>query len=297
MSAAEREGGGEFASVAGPRRRYGLLGDPVSHSISPAIYAAAFRVLGVQAEYVTLRVAEEELPGAMRSLAASGGGNVTLPHKAAAATLLEWRSEDVSASGACNCFWLDARGRLAGDNTDVGGFLAALSEAPRCDLAGGRVLLLGAGGAARAVLIGCERAGAARIDVWNRSPDRARRLVEQFGSRVLLLRPIAREQLEDVTYELVVNATSLGLSSEDPLPLDLGGVRAGAAFDLVYRPGGTRWVHHARELGIPAQDGRGMLVHQAALAIERWLGIEAPLPAMREATEQALRSPRGVDSR
>ncbi len=293
-----------------PARTFALLGRPVEHSVSPALYRTAFRRLGLSAGYEARAVDGRGLEAALRAYARRGGGNVTLPHKERAAAALELRSDAVAATGACNCFWADEDGRLAGDNTDVEGFLAAVRawRGEGC-LAGARVLLLGAGGAARAVLHACLRAGAARVEVRNRTESRARALAAELGGagdRVVagaLLPPSAGEeegrlaQGPGTAWELVVNATSLGLRADDPLPLSLEGPAAvGAAMDLVYGPDGTAWTRHARSRGVPARDGLDMLVRQAGLALLRWFpDVAPPLEAMRGAARAALaaRAPAG----
>lgn len=277
--------------------RFALLGSPVEHSVSPQIHHAAFAHLGLDASYEAVRVGEDGLASAMRTWARRGGGNVTLPHKERAAALLEAPCEAVRATAACNCFWRDpSSGRLTGDNTDVGGFVAAVRE---LELPGGlpgtRALLLGAGGAARAVLHAFLEAGAARVDVANRTASRARKLVRRFEAdgKAGRARAVPFGASPPSSYDLVVNATSLGLRPSDPLPLRLDSVEVGAALDLVYAAGGTGWTRHARALGIPAADGLGMLVHQAALSLRRWLpGTDPPLEAMREAARRALEARR-----
>lgn len=271
---------------------FALLGWPVEHSLSPAIHAAAFRELGWEATYVALAVRDEELDGVLPAVARAGGGNVTVPHKRAVAERLDRPTSRVLRTGACNCFWSEET-ELAGDNTDVGGFRSAVEAWPEARLEG-RVLLLGAGGAARAVAEACRETGVERLEVWNRTTERARELgrhlrqAERGGTpdvRVLESRGEAGG-----TYDLVVNATSLGLEPEvDPLPCDLARVRARAAFDLVYGgEEGTPWTRHARDLGVPARDGLEMLVRQAALSVERWdPGVDAPVDAMRRAALDA----------
>lgn len=271
----------------GPRLRFALLGSPVAHSVSPALYAAAFEAIGVDAEYVLRAVSSAELPTAMRELAVAGGGNVTLPHKEAAAALLDLPTAEVTGSGACNCFWGEGE-QLAGDNTDVGGFLAAVEEGPPGTVRGASVLLLGAGGAARAVLLACALGGAARVEVWNRTGRRARELARAFEDRLPRVRVIDRVEMSAGRWDLAVNATRLGLKDGDPLPPEPGEGSVVAALDLVYRRGETAWVRRLREAGIPARDGRGMLVHQAALSVERWLDRSPPLAPLREAAERAL---------
>jgi shikimate dehydrogenase len=276
----------------GPRR-FALLGDPVCHSASPAIYRAAFRVLGVDATYEVLAVSAAALPGAVRSLAASGGGNVTLPHKERVASIVQEPSAAVRATQACNCFWLNRAGKLAGDNTDVRGFLAALDRwVPGVTLAGARVLLLGAGGGARAVLFACLQRQVAGIDLCNRTPERAAGVIESLAPGNPRVRVVAGPAPK-AAYNLVVNATRLGLAASDPLPIDLRQVSVRAAFDLVYAPGGTAWTQSASAIGIPAKDGLEMLVQQAALSLRRWFPeIEPPFQVMRDA---ASASATGVD--
>lgn len=275
------EGGREFA----------LLGSPVSHSVSPAIHAGAFRALGIAARYVAVEVTAEELPEALRRFAASGGGNVTLPHKTAAAALLDRRTAVVKATGACNCFWPARGGEVAGDNADVEAFLQAARRLRRGRrLAGSRVLLVGAGGGARAVLAGCLREGAAAVDVENRTASRAREMVEEVARGDRRVRVLAELGDARGPYDLVVNATSLGLRPGDPLPPAPERCDAAAALDLAYGPEGTPWVRRARRRGIPAMDGTEMLVRQAALSLRRWWpGIEPPVAAMRRAAGEALR--------
>lgn len=269
---------------------YALLGWPVEHSLSPALHAAAFRELGIDAVYVPLAVREEELAGVMHATGRSGGGNVTVPHKRAAAAELDRPSEEVLRTGACNCYWLDD-GELAGDNTDVGGFRAAVEAWPEVALEGSRILLLGAGGAARAVVAACRASGAGSVEIWNRTTARARKLVEETGpgagAASTSLRVLSSRSEASGAFDLVVNATSLGLDPEDPLPMELGPLDVGAAFDLVYGPGGTRWTEHARTVGVPSRDGLEMLVQQAGLSLRRWLGVEPPLDRMRAAARSA----------
>lgn len=258
-------------------RRYGLLGDPVTHTLSPRLYRAAFAYLNIPAVYEAYRVPEGDataLGRRMRELGASGGGNVTLPHKGLAASHLEVSSTAVGRTGACNCFWLDSAGRLAGDNTDVEGFLAATTDLNALRLEGASVLLLGAGGGARAVALACSDAGVGRLVVYNRTVGRAEALVSHLGIEEVATAG-SHEEISSGTWDLVVNATSLGLLPGDPLPLTLEPDRFGCAFDLVYGRGGTEWTRHAVAMGIQAIDGLSMLVSQAALSLERWLG---PLP-------------------
>lgn len=266
------------------RRRYALLGDPVEHSVSPRMHGAAFRVWGVDAEYAALRVGASDVGRAMRDPALAGG-NVTLPHKLRAAEALGRSSRAVRATGACNCWWRASDGELEGDNTDVGGLAFALDRLG-FEAEGARVLLLGAGGAARGALHALLDGGAAAVDILNRTAARARALRDAVGDGpVRVVRPPG----PGGRYDLVVNATSLGLSAADPLPLELDGGRFDLALDLVYAAGETRWVRHARARGIRAADGLEMLVGQAVLSLRRWFpGRAPPADAMRSAAREAL---------
>ncbi|MGH7477891.1 MAG: shikimate dehydrogenase [Longimicrobiales bacterium] len=273
-----------MTSVRASTRVLALLGDPVEHSLSPIIQNAAIAAAGLDGVYVALRCEADDLVSLLRGIAhAGGGGNVTLPHKAAAARILDDRTTAVQLTGACNTFWLENR-RLAGDNTDVAGFTAA-AETLLGGLEGTRVLLLGAGGAARAVLGALLEQGAEHVVVHNRTRSRAEWMVAELGQAVggrsVVEVATSPKALTEPGFDLAVNATSLGLNDNDPLPLDPAGTRIGAVLDLVYRPGGTRWVQVAREAGLRAADGTEMLIRQAAAAFERWWTRPAPVAAMR----------------
>lgn len=264
-----------------------LLGDPVGHSASPQIQNAAFAAAGVDGVYVAVRCAADDLSGFMRGLArAGGGGNVTLPHKEKAASNLDVRSEAVRRTGACNTFWGDENGKLHGENTDVDGFRRALGIFLEGSPEGIRVLLLGAGGAARAALLGLLDDGAEEVLLYNRTADRARAVARRIGGHRVRVVPILRE-LEGEDVDLVVNATRLGLDPDDPSPLDFTMLhRAGAAMDLVYGSRGTPFVRAAEAAGIRATDGLEMLVQQGAASFERWWGRSAPVDVMRAAVQE-----------
>lgn len=272
--------------VTAGTRLFALLGDPVSHSLSPAFQNAAIRALGLDAVFVALRCSADDLPGLLRGIArAGGGGNVTVPHKALAARTVDHPSDTVLRTGACNAYWLED-GAIHGDNTDVAGASAAVAALLGREPAGARVLLLGAGGAASAALCAMVDGGAERIVIVNRTPERARALAERFHS------PHARIDVVDSVdavagerFDLAMNSTSLGIRPDDPLPLDpdAGGVAVGAALDLVYARGGTRWSREMSARGLPAADGREMLLHQGAAAFRRWWKLDPPLDVMRAA--------------
>lgn len=270
-------------TISASTRALTLLGDPVEHSLSPLIQNAAIETAGMDGVYVAVRCTAEDLVGLMRGLSrAGGGGNVTLPHKEKAAMVVDVPSEAVRRTGACNTFWGGPDGRVHGDNTDVAGLRRALTDFVR-DPHGMRVLLLGAGGAARAALMGLLEEGVDEVLLLNRSAERARAVARRIGGQRARVAATA-EDVRDQAFDLVINATRLGMSPDDPPPLDfelLG--RAGAAMDLVYGLEPTPFVKAAETFGIRAMDGAEMLVQQGAASFERWWGAAAPVDAMREA--------------
>jgi len=272
-----------MTSVTSQTRLLALLGDPVEHSLSPVVQNAAFRETGVDGVYLALACSAEDLPGFIGGIArAGGGGNVTLPHKEKAASVLDVSSEAVLRTGACNTFW-GVDGKVHGDNTDVEGFGRALTSFLGRAPVGFRVLVLGAGGAARAALVSLLDAEVSEIFLRNRTVDRARAVSRRIGGeRVRVVE--SAEGVEGLDFDLVVNTTRLGLSADDPLPVDLGLLsRTGAVMDLVYGPEGTPFVRAAEALGIRAADGLEMLVQQGAVSFECWWDRPAPVEAMRDA--------------
>lgn len=262
---------------------YAVLGDPVAHSLSPTIHNAAFRAAGRNAHYIARRVSAGECGAVLRELAlVGGGGNVTVPHKERVLPFLDRCTEAVEATGACNTFWAEG-GHVWGDNTDVAGFLHSwkrLTADAGDDL---DVLLLGAGGAARAVafaLLQCEEVG--RIRVRNRSPERARALLRHFADPRIASAPPPPACAPDI----VVNATSVGMNGRRS-PLDLAALRQAPArvADLVYAPVLTPFCNQARTMGASAVDGREMLVRQAEAAYARWFGEPPPKGAMSRALD------------
>jgi shikimate dehydrogenase len=270
-------------TITAATRTFALLGDPVSHSLSPVIQNAAFQAAGVDGVYVALHCEEASLAHLVRSLSrAGGGGNVTLPLKERAVAVLDVPSEAVRRTGACNTFW-GVRGRVHGDNSDVEGFRRALRlflGSPPVDF---RVLLLGAGGAARAALVALLDEGAREVWIHNRSRDRARAVARRIGGERVRVAEASLE-VEGERFDLVVNATRLGLDPGDPLPFDLNRLdRVGVVMDLVYGMVDTPFLRAARAYGVRATDGGEMLVQQGAAAFERWWGASAPVEVMRGA--------------
>jgi len=275
--------------------RLGVLGWPVAHSRSPAIQNAAFAALRMNDwRYQRLPVPPGLLIETVRALGQSGfvGANVTIPHKQAALALAQEASEAASAIGAANTLTFAPDGTIAAENTDAPGLIAALGSSPR----GMSVLVLGAGGSARAAVWALREAGAREVSVWNRTPERAEILARELGARAVRAAGPA---------DLLVNCTSVGLEgSIGDLERPAGAVERSASeramlnqlgltfdqvgeysyvVDMVYRAGSTQLLAAAREHGVRTLDGLEILVAQGALSFELWTGCEAPLEVMRAA--------------
>lgn len=248
-----------------------LLGHPVSHSLSPRMQNAALAAAGIDLRYDAIDVAPVELDESLRVLIALGAaGNVTLPHKEAVFARCDAKTPVAERVGAVNTFWTE-QGRLTGDNTDVGGFDAAVRREFGASPANVRVAVLGAGGGAAGVLAAVERWPGASAVIASRSPDRAAALAGRFD-RIASMAP--SNEIAVRGADLVVNATPVGLSGND-VPVDPSILEPDAmVFDLAYRRGLTPWVIRSRARGLRAADGLSMLVEQGALAFTRWFGIE-----------------------
>jgi shikimate dehydrogenase len=260
-----------------------LLGHPVAHSLSPALQNAALGRAGIPMTYEAIDVAPAQLAtvaGLLRD--AEGAGNITVPHKEAFAALCHRRSPVADRVGAVNTFWTES-GELVGDNTDVGGFDAAVRRHFGAAHERGTVTVLGAGGSAAAVLAAAERWGGARVHLVARTRTRADAMAVRFA-RIATAFDDAADAVREAT--LVVNATPVGLHGND-LPLDPALLPDGAdVFDLTYRRGETPWVHACRARGLRAADGLAMLVEQGALAFERWFGTMPDRDAMWRAVRE-----------
>lgn len=270
--------------------RLGLIGDPVAHSLSPAIQQPALDALGIPARYALWPTTSAELPARVAALRAPDalGANVTVPHKVAAMALVDELSETARRTGAINTI-VRRDGRLFGDNTDVDGFRLALTES--CpDAASHSALILGAGGAARAVVLGLSENGTTAIAVANRDPARAERLATDLAPTPVRVVPAGiRALVEELAVaRLLINATTLGWHrGETPIPLDLIATLPGDALvvDLTYRETDLLAAATARDLA--TLDGLAMLVRQGARALELWTGRAAPLGLMEEAARRA----------
>lgn len=249
--------------------RFGLLGQGINYSASPAMMAGAFAALGLPHTYDIRDVAPADLPAAVNGLrdADAGGANVTAPHKAAVAQLMDDITPDAAQADAVNCVVRDGE-RLVGHNTDLPALMDELVLLRPDGL--GRVVLLGAGGASRAVELAVTRLDGALVRVA-RADGSWDRLADHLASA-----------------DLVINATPIGTTAdESPVPIEL--LRSDlAVFDLVYRPSPTRLVREARAVGAAARAGGGMLLGQAWRSLELWIGVPAPIEAMRDALRASV---------
>lgn len=266
-------------------RRACVIGWPVEHSRSPLIHRYWLKTYGIDGAYEKEAVEPKDLPEFLGSLAARGyvGANVTLPHKEAALRLAAIADEAARTIGAANTLWLDEGGRLNAGNTDAYGFITNLNaEASGWNDARRPVMVLGAGGAARAILHGLLAEGASRILLTNRTRGRAEELARAFGPAVTVVD--WRERARALSgCGLLVNATSLGMTGKDHLDLDLASLPADAVVaDLVYSPLETPLLAAARAQDNRTVDGLGMLLHQAVPGFARWFGVRpAVTPELR----------------
>lgn len=262
-------------------RLFALLGDPVTHSLSPTIQNAAFLAAGIDATYVAIAVTPDAIESVMRTLTANGGGgNVTIPHKQVAAAIGAKPSERVQRLGAANVSGPDGNGSMQIDNTDVDGVLAAHRAigAPA-----GPWLILGTGGSARAVAGAALEAG---VPVAVRSRDAARATEFEAWAHSIGLPLSGREECT-----VCINATPLGLKDDDKAPLDLAELRdITGVIDLTYAARGeSRWIAACREQGITGVDGREVLLAQGAASWSLWFpGVTPPVEVMRAAIDGRL---------
>jgi shikimate dehydrogenase len=278
-------------TIALPPTRAFLFAHPAKHSLSPVMHNAALAQLGIAARYQARDVKPEDLRAALEELRGSNvwGVNLSIPHKQMALKMVDSMSEEARAIGAINTV-VHRDGKLHGLNTDAPGFMRSLEDAG-VNVRGKDVVVLGAGGAARGVCWALKQAGA-NVAVWNRTPERARELAEEFKLEAFLTDDLLKNAIEGSSG--LVNTTSVGLENPNESPIADHLLPAGGdsnsqwVCDIVYRPLETRLLRNAREHGIKTVDGLGMLVHQGALALEAWTGRDVNVEVMRQAALEAL---------
>lgn len=282
-----------------PRYRFGLFGHPVKHSLSPVMHEASFRSLGIDAEYVCFDVPPEELAERLEACRAEGfnGLNLTVPHKEAAVGLMGRLDRSALLFGAVNTVRIDAERVMTGFNTDAEGFLEDLAVTCRMTPENRSVLILGCGGAGRALAIACASRGASRLMLANRTVSKA----TQVAADIDRLLPDVPLEIEVLPYdvgvwtercrdaELVVQCTTAGLHEDDAPALPAEAFCYGQLlYDIVYTQRVTPTMRAAMSAGAGAVNGAGMLVYQGAAAFTVWTGLEADTAAMRKALEARI---------
>ncbi len=271
-----------MSSLSGNAKIAGVIGWPVAHSLSPRLHGYWLQTLGIDGAYVPLPVAPENISDALRALLKLGfaGANVTVPHKEAALAAVDEVSEIANRIGAVNTLICKSDGTLYGDNTDAFGFIENLrAGAPSWRPDSGRALVLGAGGAARAVITSLIDAGVTEISLSNRTLARADDVAQYIGGNVAVVPWEARDTAaEGVT--LLVNTTTLGMTGKAPLEMDIRALADDAVVtDIVYAPLQTPLLASAHARGLTTVDGLGMLLHQARPGFEAWFGVRPEVTA------------------
>ncbi len=258
-----------------------VIGWPIEHSRSPVIHGYWLHTLGIEGSYTREPVRPEDLPFFLATLEDRGlaGCNVTVPHKEAVLALAVDVDAAARAIGAANTLWL-SNGQLCASNTDAYGFMTYLNQkAPQWCQRDAPVLILGAGGAARAIVHGLLEAGVAKVIVCNRSFSRSEALVGHFGARVSA-HPWEKRNEVAKSASVVVNTTTLGMKGEGDAGIDFGGMSADTVVsDIVYVPLETEFLSRARSFGLVTVDGLGMLLHQAVPGFEKWFGVRPHVTA------------------
>lgn len=252
----------------------GVMGWPIAHSLSPRLHGFWLKKYGIEGAYLPLAVKPENLSAAISGLSALGfsGCNITVPHKEAVIPFVDELSARAKRIGAVNTLWFDAAGRLHGDCTDGEGFLADLSAVfPDWKEFKDSVVVIGAGGAARAVLVALHDVGCRNIIVLNRTRERAEVMCSDLGIEAHIA---GLDWSGFSPRSLLINTTSLGMKGQPPLTLDLRALSADSlAYDLVYNPAETPFLAASRQQGLATGNGLGMLLHQAVPGFEHWFGV------------------------
>ena len=266
----------------------GVIGSPIAHSKSPALHTHWLKTLGIAGHYIPIDVAQENLEHIIKTLPKMGfvGVNVTVPYKEKVMDFADLVTDRAALIGSANTLIFRKDGKIHADNTDSYGFIQNLRQkAPDWDPKAGPAAILGAGGAARAVIAALVEVGVPEILISNRTKARAEKLKADFGKR---LRVVDWVQAENMIEEAatVINTTSLGMVGKPPLSVPLDGLQKGTLVtDLVYAPLMTHLLNEANEAGCVTVDGLGMLLHQAVPAFERWFGVR---PQVTDETRAAV---------
>lgn len=274
------------------RQIYGVIGKPTGHSLSPAMHEAAFKELNIDGTYVAFEVEEDRLKQAIDGVRGLGisGLNVTIPHKVEVMKYLDEIDPIAERIGAVNTI-VHKDHRLIGYNTDGEGYLQALLPIIPRPLEEMRVLILGAGGAAKGVAISLALHGVKELCISNRTVSKADALVQECSSITKSSSmPITLAQARLTEFDLIVNTTSIGMTPNvEQMPLSLEMIaRGGVVSDLIYTPSKTRWLKDAESRGAIVQNGLEMFINQGALAFEKWTGKDAPREVMKKKVKEIL---------
>ncbi|WP_438981675.1 shikimate dehydrogenase [Lentibacter sp.] len=266
----------------------GVIGSPIAHSKSPALHTHWLKTLGIAGHYIPIDVAQEDLEHIIKTLPKMGfvGVNVTVPYKEKVMDFADLVTDRAALIGSANTLIFRKDGKIHADNTDSYGFIQNLRQkAPGWDPKAGPAAILGAGGAARAVIAALVEVGVPEILISNRTKARAEKLKADFGKRLRVVDWVqAGNMLEEAAT--VINTTSLGMVGKPPLRVPLDGLQKGTLVtDLVYAPLMTHLLNEANEAGCVTVDGLGMLLHQAVPAFERWFGVR---PQVTDETRAAV---------
>ncbi len=268
--------------------RAGVIGNPISHSLSPKLHTYWLNRYGLEGEYTALQVTEDALEQTLRDLPKQGfiGANVTIPHKVRVMQFADQITDRATLIGAANTLIFKEDGRIFADNTDGYGFMANLKQgAPDWNPKAGPAVIFGAGGAARAIIVALVDAGVPEIIISNRTRPKAEALRADFGARIRVVDWVQADMmLEDANT--VINTTSLGMVGAQEFKVSLDGLRPEAVVtDIVYNPLRTPFLRAAEEKGCTTVDGLGMLLHQGVPGFERWFGQR---PEVDEETRHAV---------
>lgn len=271
---------------------FGLIGHPVGHSMSPVMHNDQFAYLQLDYHYHAFDVHPSELGNAIKGMKSLGisGFNITIPHKEEAMKYLDEIDEEALQIGAVNTV-INQDGKLIGYNTDGRGFVLSLQNKTGNSFVHNKILIIGAGGAARGIYITLARKGCTMIDITNRTIERGRDLIAsspyQINSKAL---SISEAEIQLGNYDIIINTTSVGMSPKiDDIPIGLMNMKKGTVLsDIIYNPIETKWLKQGRNQGAVTQNGIGMFVGQGALAFELWTNQKPDLNRMEQIVQKQL---------
>ncbi len=276
------------------KRLIGLIGNPVAHSKSPHMHNAQFESLGLPFSYYAFQVGKDMLAEAVNGMKALDfkGFNVTIPHKVAVMEHLDDISDEAKRIGAVNTV-VNEKGKLIGYNTDGRGYLLSLESETGFSLKNKEILVIGAGGAARALLVTLQEGGAGRVDIANRSTGKGEALAASLSLDGCMVLSLSQAEENLGKYDLIVNTTPVGMSPNiEQTPIKVDNIKPGAiASDIVYNPLETQFLKQCRRKGAVIHNGIGMFAGQGALAFERWTGRLPDIEAMKKTVLAEMNQP------